>query len=158
MGRRSLQLFILLQCGDRLWSSESDVYRRQILTTKVDPRALRINRFKNITISHHQFPLIVQIFQIFLLFQNNFMHLQLGMSDCPPVLSYKAKMHYYFTSKRMLPLVEQYRWVQDTLCRIRNLDNGKGTGPDSATSHATQGKVGVKVIAALLRGTSTLAA
>ena len=28
--------------GDRLKSSESDVYRRQILTTKVDPRAVRV--------------------------------------------------------------------------------------------------------------------
>ena len=30
-----------LQRGDRLYSSESDVCRRQILTTKVDPRTLR---------------------------------------------------------------------------------------------------------------------
>ena len=29
-------------CGDRLSSSESDVYRRHILTTKVDPRAVRV--------------------------------------------------------------------------------------------------------------------
>ena len=27
--------------GDRLYSSESDVYRRQILSNKVDPRAVR---------------------------------------------------------------------------------------------------------------------
>ena len=33
--------FLLIQCADRLQSSESDVYRRQILTTKVDPRAVR---------------------------------------------------------------------------------------------------------------------
>ena len=28
---------LLFQCGDRLWTSESNVYRRQILTSKVDP-------------------------------------------------------------------------------------------------------------------------
>ena len=32
----------LLQVGDWLYSSESDVYRRQILTTKVDPRTVRV--------------------------------------------------------------------------------------------------------------------
>ena len=42
MGLRPLEIFVLLQCGDRLWSSESDVYRRQILTTKVDPRTVRV--------------------------------------------------------------------------------------------------------------------
>ena len=31
------------KCGDRLWTSESDVYRRQILTSKADPRAVRDN-------------------------------------------------------------------------------------------------------------------
>ena len=30
---------LVIRCGDRLYSSESDVYRRQILMTKVDPRA-----------------------------------------------------------------------------------------------------------------------
>ena len=52
---RLLRIFLLLQCGDRLYSSESDVYRRQFLTTKVDPRAVRVEgetylhstRFKN---------------------------------------------------------------------------------------------------------------
>ena len=34
--------FLFLQCGDRLYASESDVYRRQILTTKGDPRAERV--------------------------------------------------------------------------------------------------------------------
>ena len=43
MGLRPLEIFLLLQCGDRLYSSESDVYRRQILTTKVYPRAVRAN-------------------------------------------------------------------------------------------------------------------
>ena len=42
MGLRPLEIFLLLQRGDRLQSSESDVYRRQILTTKVDPRAVRV--------------------------------------------------------------------------------------------------------------------
>ena len=37
MGLRPLEIFLILQRRDRLWSSESDVYyRRQILTTKVD--------------------------------------------------------------------------------------------------------------------------
>ena len=31
------------QCRHRLYTSESDVYRRQILTSKVDPRAVRVN-------------------------------------------------------------------------------------------------------------------
>ena len=43
MGVRPLEIFLLLQCGDKLQSSESDVYRRQILTTKVYPRAVRVN-------------------------------------------------------------------------------------------------------------------
>ena len=33
--------FLILQYGDWLYTSESDVYRRQILTTQVDPRAVR---------------------------------------------------------------------------------------------------------------------
>ena len=41
MGLRPLEIFVLLQCADRLWASESDVYRRQILTTKVDPRTVK---------------------------------------------------------------------------------------------------------------------
>ena len=39
MGLRPLEIFLLMQRGDRLEMSESDVYRRQILTTKVDLRA-----------------------------------------------------------------------------------------------------------------------
>ena len=38
------RLCLLLQRGDRLESSESGVYRRQILTSKVDPRTVRINK------------------------------------------------------------------------------------------------------------------
>ena len=34
-----------LQCGDPLKSSESDVCRRQILTTKVDPPTVRVKIF-----------------------------------------------------------------------------------------------------------------
>ena len=53
MGLRPLEIFSPLQCGDRLYLSESDVYilylsesdvyRRQILTNKVYPRAVRVN-------------------------------------------------------------------------------------------------------------------
>ena len=32
----------LFHCGDILWTSEFDVYRRQIFTTKDDPRAVRL--------------------------------------------------------------------------------------------------------------------
>ena len=45
MGLRPLEIFLLSQCGYLLWTSESDVYRRQILTSKVDPRAVRVNPF-----------------------------------------------------------------------------------------------------------------
>ena len=43
MGQLPLEIFLLIQCGDRLQFSESDVYRRQILMTKVDPRAVGVN-------------------------------------------------------------------------------------------------------------------
>ena len=46
MGLWSLEIFLLIQCGDRLQSVESDVCGRQILTTKVDPRAVRVNTFQ----------------------------------------------------------------------------------------------------------------
>ena len=42
MGQRPLQRFQLFQCGDRLYTSESDVYRRQILTSKDGPRTERV--------------------------------------------------------------------------------------------------------------------
>ena len=38
-----LEIFVLLQCGDRLQSTESDVCRRQILSTEVDPRTVGEN-------------------------------------------------------------------------------------------------------------------
>ena len=43
MGVRPLEFFLILQREERLYTSESDVYRRQILTYKVDPRAVRVN-------------------------------------------------------------------------------------------------------------------
>ena len=42
MGLRSQHIFSVLQYEDRLQMSESDVYGRQILTTKVYPRTERI--------------------------------------------------------------------------------------------------------------------
>ena len=42
MGLLPLEIVLLLLCGDRLWQSESNVYRRQIMTSKVDPRAVRV--------------------------------------------------------------------------------------------------------------------
>ena len=64
MGLRPLEIVELLQSGDQLWTSESDVYGRQIvtfpqsvckkevisedsdgLTTKADPRAVGVNLF-----------------------------------------------------------------------------------------------------------------
>ena len=49
MGLRPLEIYLLLglQCGDRLYSSESDVYRRQILTTKIDPFAVKLKRLSS---------------------------------------------------------------------------------------------------------------
>ena len=48
MGLQQLEIFSLLQCGERLKMSESDVYRRQILTTKVDPRAVRVQVYNHL--------------------------------------------------------------------------------------------------------------
>ena len=42
MGFRPLEICLLLQYGDRLQSSGSNVYRRQILSPKVDPRTVRV--------------------------------------------------------------------------------------------------------------------
>ena len=42
MGLRSLEIFLFFQCGDRLYTSESDVCRRQILTYKNGPRAEKV--------------------------------------------------------------------------------------------------------------------
>ena len=35
---------LFFQCGDRLYTTESDVYRRLILTYKDDPRAERVKK------------------------------------------------------------------------------------------------------------------
>ena len=43
MGLRPLEIFYFFQCGDRLYTSESAVYRRQILTRKDGPRTERVN-------------------------------------------------------------------------------------------------------------------
>ena len=40
MSLRSLEIFVVLQRGDRLQTSGSDVYRRLIVTSKVDPCAV----------------------------------------------------------------------------------------------------------------------
>ena len=42
MGLRPLEIFYYFQCRDRLYTSESDVYRRQILTYKDGPRTERV--------------------------------------------------------------------------------------------------------------------
>ena len=44
MGLRSLEIFKLLRCGDRLYTSETDVYRRQNLTYKDGPLAERVSQ------------------------------------------------------------------------------------------------------------------
>ena len=44
MGLRPLEIFQLFQCGDRIWKSESDVCRRQILTSKDGPRIERVKQ------------------------------------------------------------------------------------------------------------------
>ena len=42
MGLRPIETFLLLSRGDRLKTSESDFYRGEILTSKVDPGALGV--------------------------------------------------------------------------------------------------------------------
>ena len=62
MGLRPLEIFSLFQCGERLYTSESVVYRQQILTYKDGPRAERVTvnsqtkrtqRFKQDKVVHH---------------------------------------------------------------------------------------------------------
>ena len=43
MGRRPLEIFVFFPHRDRIYTSESDVYRRQILTYKDGPRTERVN-------------------------------------------------------------------------------------------------------------------
>ena len=47
MGPRPLEILYFFQCGDRLYTTESDVIRRQILTYKDDPRAERAKGLKH---------------------------------------------------------------------------------------------------------------
>ena len=54
MGLRPLEICLLLQRGDRLYTSESDVYRRQNLTYKDGPRAERVSQ---LTLSSNLHPL-----------------------------------------------------------------------------------------------------
>ena len=61
MDLRRLEIVLLLQCGDRLKSSESDVYRRQILTTKVDPSAVRVNRVSQLLHYYHDYGVCCQV-------------------------------------------------------------------------------------------------
>ena len=42
MGLHPLEIFVPIQCGDRLHTSESNVYRRQILTSEDDPRTVMV--------------------------------------------------------------------------------------------------------------------
>ena len=43
-GSMSIINILPFQGGDRLWTPESDVYRRQILTSKVGHRTERVNK------------------------------------------------------------------------------------------------------------------
>ena len=47
MGLRPLEICSFFQCGDRLYTAESAVYRRQILTYKDGSRAERVSRLTN---------------------------------------------------------------------------------------------------------------
>ena len=46
MGLRPLEIVHFLQCGDRFYTPESDVYRRQILAYKDSPRVERVRQRK----------------------------------------------------------------------------------------------------------------
>ena len=46
MGLRRLDIFKLIQLGDRLYTSESDFYKRQILTYKDGPHAKSVKQLK----------------------------------------------------------------------------------------------------------------
>ena len=41
-GSKAIRNIFTLTVQDRHWSTECDVYRRQILSTKVDPRVVRV--------------------------------------------------------------------------------------------------------------------
>ena len=50
MGLRPLEICQYFQNGDRLYTSESDVYRRQIPTAKDGPRAERVKNIFSVLI------------------------------------------------------------------------------------------------------------
>ena len=52
MGLRPVEIFKFLQCGDRLYTSESDV-RRQILTYKDDPRTVGVKTNADLMLDQH---------------------------------------------------------------------------------------------------------
>ena len=68
MGLRPLLIFYFFQRGDRLYTSESDIYRRQILTYRDGPRTVILGqrRWANIkptmvlhqVIDHDVFPVL----------------------------------------------------------------------------------------------------
>ena len=57
MGLRPLEMFEFFQCGDRLYSPESDVYRRQIVTYKNGRSAKRVTSWYCV-LYYHLLPII----------------------------------------------------------------------------------------------------
>ena len=53
MGLRPLIIFHFFQCEDRLYTSESDVCRRQILTYKVCTRAEKVKDQSPLTVMYY---------------------------------------------------------------------------------------------------------
>ena len=43
------------QCGDRFYTSDSDVYRRQVLTSKVNPRTEKVKIFTMAVDQQHRY-------------------------------------------------------------------------------------------------------
>ena len=56
---RPLEIFLLLQCGDQLWTSEYDVYRCLILTTEVDSCAVRVKECRGLFFLYLIRPLLI---------------------------------------------------------------------------------------------------
>ena len=48
LGLRPILFFNSFQCGDRLQASDSEVYKRQILTSKVGPRTGAVGGLKQV--------------------------------------------------------------------------------------------------------------
>ena len=65
MGLRPLYFRLFFQCGDRFWTSDSDVYGRQMLKLKVDPRNERADlyskRFRFILIQIRNVKPVIQL-------------------------------------------------------------------------------------------------